>query len=284
MRQHRDGNGLAHGLGAVQLQNGLLIEHRGHGELPLLITARVHVEGVHAVLLEVFGQLQALGQLAEAGVGHAVVGAELDEDGRVLARAPAHGRDLLEQEGGAALDVAAVFVGAGVPGGGQELVVQVAAVGVHLKGVRPGCGAEPGGALGLRDEALYLLNAQLVTLDVGRVEPAAGRGAYRHGVELAGPGHAPAARHELDADLAPDLVRAVAYLLEILEVVLVDDQGSAGVLKVVRNGHVDQYHSGSAAGAGGEILHGLAVNVAEVRPHGGHYDAVFELQRAYLAG
>ena len=167
--QHGDGDGLAHGLGAVQLQNGLLIEHRGHGELPLLITARVHVEGVHAVLLEVFGQLQALGQLAEAGVGHAVVGAELDEDGRVLARAPAHGRDLLEQEGGAALDVAAVFVGAGVPGGGQELVVQVAAVGVHLKGVRPGCGAEPGGALGLRDEALYLLNAQLVTLDVGRV-------------------------------------------------------------------------------------------------------------------
>ena len=154
---------------------------------------------------------------------------------------------------------------------------------MHLKGVRPGCGAEPGGALGLRDEALYLLNAQLVTLDVGRVEPAAGRGAYRHGVELAGPGHAPAARHELDADLAPDLVRAVAYLLEILEVVLVDDQGSAGVLKVVRNGHVDQYHSGSAASASREVLHGFSVYITEMWPHWRHDDAVFEFQRANLA-
>ena len=79
-------------------------------------------------------------------------------------------------------------------------------------------------------------------------------------------------------------MRAVAYLFEVLEVVLGDDEGGAGVLKVVRDGHVDEYHGRPAAGAGGEILHGLAVNVAEVRPHGGHYDAVFELQRAYLAG
>ena len=169
MRQHRDGNGLAHGLGAPELHDRLLIEHGWHGQLPLLIAARVHVQGVHAVFREIFGQLNPLGQLAEAGVLHAVVRAELDQDRHLLTCAFAHGGDLLEQEGGAALDVSAVLVRAGVPCGGEELVVQIPAVGVHFEGVRTGLGAKPDGALGLRDEALYLLDSQLVALDVGRV-------------------------------------------------------------------------------------------------------------------
>ena len=130
MRQHRDGNGLAHGLGAPELHDRLLIEHGGHGQLPLLIAARVHVQGVHAVFREIFGQLNPLGQLAEAGVLHAVVRAELDQDRHLLTCAFAHGGDLLEQEGGAALDVSAVLVRAGVPCGGEELVVGEYDVGV----------------------------------------------------------------------------------------------------------------------------------------------------------
>ena len=281
--QHGDGNGLPHSLGALELHYRLLIEHGGHGQLPLLIAAGVHVQGVNTVFLEVLGEFKSLGQLTEARVLNAVVGAELDKYRYVFAGASAHSGNLFEQESGAALNISAVFVGAGVPRGGEELVIQISAISVHLKRICTCFCAELGGAFGLSDEALYLLDGKLVALHARRVEPTASGGAYRDGVNFAGSGHAPVARHELNADLAADLVRAVAYLLEILEVVLVDDQGSAGVLKVVRNGHVDQYHSGSAASASREVLHCFSVYITEMWPHWRHDDAVFEFQRANLA-
>ena len=274
---------LFYGFRGFELHDRFLIEQRGHGQLPLLIAARVNVQGVHSLLLEVLRQLNALVKLTEAGIGNAVVGAELYHHGHIGSGAFAHRRDLLQQEGGAAPDVSAVLVRTGVPRGGQELVVQISAVGVHLIGVCAGGAGQPYGPLRLVKKSLYLLRGQLVAFYVGRVQPAARGGADGNRVHLGRTGHASAARHELHADLAARIVRPVADLLEVIEVVLSYDQRRGRVLEVVRDHHVHQYHGRAALGALDEILHGLASDLPEVGAHRRHNDTVFQLKLAYSA-
>ena len=212
--QHGNGDVFLDRLRGLELHDRFLIENGGHGELPLLIATCVHMQAVHAVFRQILCQLDALVQLTEAGVRHAVVGAELHDHGSVRSGDAAHSVDLLQQEGRTPLHVAAVLVRAGVPRGGQELVVEVAAVGVHLISVHASGARQLDCTLRLADQLLNFLDRQFVAFHVGRVEPAARRRTDRDRVHLCRACHAAAAGHQLYADLAASCVSAVAQLLE----------------------------------------------------------------------
>ena len=180
------------------------------------MAAGVDVQGVNAALDELAGQLETLLDAAVALLGgQVVVGAVLDYDREVgAADLLGDGYKLLE-EAHTAVQIAAVLVGTGVPALGEELVSEVAAVGVDLNGVAAGAdGALRGGAEVVL-EPVYLLHRHLVALDLGRVHPGAGAGADRHGIEQARSADAAVARVKLGADLAAQGVSAVAQLLEI---------------------------------------------------------------------
>ena len=81
------------------------------------------MQGLHPFLFKVLCKLKALRQLTETGVRHAMIRTEFHHDGDVFTCALVDGRNLLKQEGRSALNVAAILVSAGVPRGGQELVI-----------------------------------------------------------------------------------------------------------------------------------------------------------------
>ena len=182
------------------------------------------MQGVHSLFLQVLRQLNALLQLPEAGIGDAMVRAELHHYRHILPGAFTDCGDLLQQEGCPTLHIPAVLVRAGVPGGGQKLVVQISAVGVHLIGVRAGGTGQLYGSLRLIQKLLDLLHSQLVAFHIGRVQPTACRGADGDRIHLGRTGHAAAARHELHTDLAARRVRPVADLLEVIKILLGYDQ------------------------------------------------------------
>ena len=214
--KHGNGAYLLDGLGAASLQGHLLDVVWRHGQVPGVMAAGVDVQGVNAALDELAGQLETLLDAAVALLGgQVVVGAVLDYDREVGAADLLGDCYKLLEEAHTAVQVSAVLVGTGVPALGEELVGEVAAVGVDLNGVAAGAdGALRGGAEVVL-ESVYLLHRHLVALDLGRVHPGAGAGADRHGIEQARSADAAVARVKLGADLAAQGVSAVAQLLEI---------------------------------------------------------------------
>ena len=282
----QDGHGayLPDGLGAAGLEGHLLDVVGRHGEVPVVMAAGVDVERVHAALEQPASELEALLYAAVALFdGQVVVGAVLDDDREVRSADLLGDGDELPEEAHAAVQVPAVLVRALIPARGEELVGEVAAVGVNLDGVAAGAdGALRGGAVVVL-ELVYLVDAQLVAHDLRGMHPGTGACAYRHGVAQAGPADAAVAGVQLGADLAAQGVGALAQLLKIRRALVVEENGVAGVLEVVGRDYVAHEHGRAAPGALDEVLDAARAEVAHNGAHGGEDYAVFELEAAYLA-
>src|SRR5699024_4364752 len=112
---------------------------------------------------------------------------EAEDDGEVLAGAPVDGVHDVGGEAGAVLGGAAVLVRALVPDRGEELVHEVADVGVDLDGVEARVAHEPGAVLPELHHFGYLLDGEGVALDLGIPDPGVlGRGDGQLAVDLVG--------------------------------------------------------------------------------------------------
>jgi hypothetical protein len=99
---------------------------------------------VRAVLLQRARDLDRLVQLHAAG--EAVAQVHLHDHGDVVASGRDHARDHLAEKAHAAVERAAVRVGAVVGIRGEELADEVTVAGVHLDGVEAGVAREVDGA------------------------------------------------------------------------------------------------------------------------------------------
>ena len=92
-----------------------------------------------AVLLQQAAHLQAFLQCAHLRIfRHAVVHGDLNNNGEVLSHSGADRIQDLEEEGHAPLQIAAVPVFPLIPFAGQELVYQIAAVGMDFAAITAG--------------------------------------------------------------------------------------------------------------------------------------------------
>ena len=125
---HRDGDDLLDRFGSKELMAFLVIAG-GDGLVPRVVATHIHVQGIHASLLVHFRHLQALGQIMIAGlVAHGMSSTELHDDGEVVTAGLPDLGDNLHGKAHPVFQTATIFIRAGIPERGLELVDQIAAV------------------------------------------------------------------------------------------------------------------------------------------------------------
>ena len=193
-----------------------------------------------------------------------MVDGDLQDDGEIGAALGTDGVHHLEQEGHAALQIAAILVGTFIPRAGQELVGEVAAVGMESHTVAPS-GLGPGA--GLRhgvDDPLNLLDGEGDALHAREelsLHIAGGVGRIG-GVLMA---HTAQTRADLGEELAALLMDAVGAVSQTADLLIVLHGGVGAGLKL-RGGQraAGKNQAGTALRDAGKAL-GVACDEAAVR-------------------
>ena len=274
--QYGQGGHFLDGLLGVQLVAFFGVDG-GDGGVPFLVAARIHVEGVHTGVFQDFGHGQAFVQIPEAL--DPLDRREFDDHRHVRGDVLLDFGDAFQGEAHAVFQGAAVFIGAGVPLFGLELVQQVSAVGVELDGVGTGQEGELGAVAHLAHQVMDVFHGKGLALEVGEPEGAAVAGAVWRG-EGVGELLAAQAGGQLHADLGAVVMAAVDEHVQPFHVVEIRKLGT-GTGFVFGGNHVgtgdDQART--AFGPFHEIIDAIDI-VGSVRfaggAHGRHEDPVFQ--------
>ena len=122
-----------------------------------MVAAGGDIDEVDACLFQEFGEGDGLREVPAGaeGLGGPVGGGDADEEGQVLGPRGADGADDFEREADAVFEAAAVFVGAVVGEGREELVEQIAVGGVDFDEVESGGEGAMGGGDEVGDDFFH---------------------------------------------------------------------------------------------------------------------------------
>ena len=219
------------------------------------MAAGVHVQGVRPGGDDQLRKRNALVDGAVALAVHVVVRREFDDDGKVRTALLLADGDELGEKARAVFQAAAVGIGARVPAAGQELVGQVAAVGVDAHAVGPAAQRDLHAAAEVVLQLVDLVDGQRVAAHARHVHPRAGGRTDGHLIAHGRPADAPVAGLDLRGEPAVMRMAALGQGAEQRRGLIVEVDGVLAGFERERGADVAEHHGRAALGACGKVRH-----------------------------